>query len=268
MTFYDIIQNLSPQTQKWYKRRYEDLTSNNIDLTSKEKVIEFISKQSLSTQKQYYAVVSKLNPDDKEFYTNQMNLLDKPKETSTSLDYQPTPKEREIKDYILNLLHQENTGMINKIKEIPEDKPRYLKAKMALLFQIHHPLRGDFCSVKYKNFDEERDNFIKEGVLYLNNPMKIQRKIIITLHKDVDEIINKYIEQVKPKTDYIIDNQSSNTYSKFIKDVSKRYLDEELTLNWFRHNKAFHPFVQDLYHTINEFALTLNHSLETHVQKY
>jgi len=60
------------------------------------------------------------------------------------------------------------------IQETPEYS-EFIKS----LYTNYGPLRSDYCTVKFKNYNKETDNYYENGVIYFNKLVKVPRNYII-----------------------------------------------------------------------------------------
>lgn len=264
MDIEDVIDGLSSNTKIVYRKRYEEM--RGIDLLDTKAVETFISSQPRSKTKQFLAVAARVAPNNKEYYFSLMDRHDKlyPNSKKIRKSNRLNRKQMEIMSYIDELLISKDDEMLSKINKIES-----LTEKLILMFHYHHPLRSDLITIKFRNFDKN-DNYYKNGSIHLNNPVKVNRKLVIKLDGDVNNLFKQQIQAVKyTNSDYIIGRTfTSHYYGILLKRLSTRHLNKPMTINSFRHRLSFHPFLEQLYHKMNQIAINMNHNLNTHIMKY
>jgi hypothetical protein len=144
--------------------------------------------------------------------------------------------------YITNLANE----LMNKIKPQIEDIDLNLIDKTEisdmdrLILKIYtqtNCLRNDYCSLKIKNFNEEEDNYYKDGKFVFNTLKKNNRKLTVNV-EHLKELIEKLIEQNK-QCDYLFHNKQYKQYSEkyfsnYIISLSEKVFNQKLGINYYR----------------------------------
>lgn len=106
------------------------------------------------------------------------------------------------------------------------------------------PVRNDWCSVKWQNYDKENDNYMENGCLYLNKYKTVKKrgKMECELPSSLQELIKIYLEkQTKEENDFLfISPQKKQAFSKsnfsktLVRHIQKKYPEKRVNINMLR----------------------------------
>jgi hypothetical protein len=124
------------------------------------------------------------------------------------------PNRTELRDKLTNITNPEH------------------KLIFSLLLNYENVLRTDLALVKLSNYNEG-DSYYKDGVIYFPTILKTKtyKKIEIPL-SDEDKLLVNFSKDYLIGS--IISKDRSNTFSKYVKKLSKIYFDTPLTITCFR----------------------------------
>lgn len=133
---------------------------------------------------------------------------------------------------------KEETNWIN----LPEliEKKEQIKSRdkryhfILTFFTDLPPMRSDIRTVKCRNFDESKDNYYKDGVLYFNTRVKQNRDKKMSFDISfMKEFVDNYIKS--HKHDYLIGRKYDSTdFSKYLGETSLKYFGKRLSIQMLR----------------------------------
>lgn len=247
--------NLSSRTKVEYERIEKKLKSlfnqniNEIIKLEDDVIFEVFNKNELKepTRRSFLSRISKLrsenNIDNTEIRKYLVKYVEKAKETPDKKDY---------KEDI-----ESNEDFNKKIYEMDLCKDKIILILVASL--KYDVLRTDYSTVKFKNYDEDKDNYYKEGVIKFNVVRKRNQEntnlkpISIKLDKNDKNIIEEYISTISNR-EYIFHLQLPSSFAKWIKVVGKKHLNVEYTISDYR--KMCPRYILDKCETVSELVKT------------
>jgi hypothetical protein len=130
------------------------------------------------------------------------------------------------------------------------------------------PVRSDVGTIKLRNYDEEKDNYYKDGKFIYNTTSKVERKCISHLTKKQVEFIENL------DTEWLFTTTSANRNNAFLE-----YLNEKTgkRLNRYRHeyvNKYVKELeqkqlsIKQIFNSLKELAQGMNNSVDMCINLY
>jgi len=240
-------------------------------LKNREKVLDLLSDKGTSTKKQILSVIRVLQ-DHFKIQMNFDDVFEKVNEEPIKKPISPTKKIETIYKFEGTL--EEIVGQIkssyNDNSELSEIKEKVndiesVYDKMLFKFLTNYPsLRGDYNSIKIKNYTPN-DNYYLKGTVYFNNLLKVNNKIKIELGKSHRELVESWITD--RKSDYLFNQNNPDSFRKYVSTKSKKYFGKTIGLTKFRHLHSSSPFTSVFQDKLQE-AKQMNHSLNVKVNHY
>jgi hypothetical protein len=176
------------------------------------------------------------------------------KEEKNWVDYE------ELKDYCIQLLSE----------SVNQD------ALMIASYILMPPVRNDWCSVKIKNYDKEKDNFIilNENKLILNHykTSKKYGKIDFLLPKTYLTYLNTYLTSIDNDQEFLFTTKTNkeqfkkNNFSKkLVRLFKKRFPNKNINIQLLR--KIFSSQVEkQSLESVRKISQVMGHSLVEHLR--
>lgn len=198
---------------------------------------------------------------------------------------------QEIEQYLETM--QENLdSTYTELMKIQQNSKRYAKVEKQYIKNLKEsailacyvlipPIRNDWPSVKVKNFDETKDNFVqlnneKVQKLVLNDykTFKIYGQIKIPITAGLSKILNKYIDCNTPtNSDYLFtptknDRYSNSNFSKYLVRIMKRnFPGKNINIQMLRKIYTSSEKFESVQKS-KEIAKCMGHSFEQHFLYY
>jgi hypothetical protein len=126
------------------------------------------------------------------------------------------PTRNELRDKLTTIKHSEN------------------KLVLSLLLNYDNVLQSDLALVKMANYKDDEPHY-KDGIIYFPRILKTNHKNI-KIELTAEDIL--LVESTASTTDYLIGSilsqDRSNTFSKYVKRISKKYLNYSITITCYR----------------------------------
>lgn len=206
----------------------DKLISSGIDEISKEtanKILEYIKGlKNKNTKKNYFKPILKYTKDRnpelyKKFYDEFLIVA--------------KAKEKENKENKYTKSEKNKLVTWEDIKKLGLRKMETLNDKIFYQFIVKENLflRLAIFNIKLKDYDENKDNYIKDGILYMND-----FKNINSMGKQQFKLLKKTRELIdKVDNDLLLDiGVDKNTKTNFYKRFFKKYLGKDINNNLLR----------------------------------
>lgn len=240
-------------------------------LKNREKILELLKDKSKSTKKQILSVIIMLQ---KHFNINMNfdNVFDLLNEEPNKKPIEPVKKietiykfEGTLEDIVeqIKKTYSENSELFELKKKVNEIESVY--DKMVFKFLTDYPsLRGDYNSIKIKNYTP-KDNYYLKGTVYFNNLLKVDNKIKIELGKEHRELVDNWV--IDRKSDYLFNQNNPDSFRKYVSVKSKKLFGKSIGITKFRHLHSSNPFTSVFKDSLKQ-AKEMNQSLAVKVENY
>jgi hypothetical protein len=265
-----------------YKKKVKQLT--RLEEDKYFRVLDYISqfKDSLVFEdpEMIYSVVMN-NPRWRSVNTWETNFskittiinISDPKLGQKYVDFRIKKIKPEVKQY-------SNNRILKTFQYLEYDSDDYVDNYHKLLLNLYikyPPLRTDYCTVKLKNYDKDKDNYYNDGTFYFNslikNDLKNNNTLTITLFPE-----DRQIADCLKGQDFFFPSRNkdpSNDFVKTLQKYSQEYFGESLSVNDFR-RRYFTDFMKSVkglefpeaYTKVKEIAKKSNTSIEQMINYY
>jgi hypothetical protein len=182
---------------------------------------------------------------------------------------------QQLRDYLQNLGDREIVkefkpeitlnDVKNKVKDIVNDD----KAKLLLMLITNHPpLRGDYNTIKLKNFDTTVDNYYDGNSLIFNKLMKIDNDIKPIKLNATEKLI---ADNIKAEGgNFLFEFASIHGFHEYLKRISEKYIGKKQGIQFYRRlytSTKLDGFI-DMNKKANNLARDMNHSRGTQSKYY
>ena len=259
------FEDLRESTKKIYESALEKIPG---DMYDHENVMKYTEVLTSNQKRTLFKALTHFDEKNKPKYTEMLNEFSKKDQ-----------EERESKQ--LKTYSQKELDMLKLFKEVIEENDKsgpYIEKyneledgtrdKVLLMLHLFHPLRSDYYTVKIRGYDVTEDNYYTKGTITFNETVKVKRKLTIQLTEDEQKVIDSYIRTLPEETTSLFEWSSSNSYTQALGRIGKRIFGHKVSINTFRHLKDFPDSIKEIYKEINQMAISMNHSLGTHVENY
>lgn len=256
------FEDLSSKTKDMYTKAYNLIPCDKSDFGD---VLEYAETLSVHQQKTLFKALVHFDEVNKEMYSKKLLDFANADRERSSIKFYSENEQKLLEYYRLVMAESTDTS---KYTNIYSRMVNGTLEKVLICLHLNHPLRSDYYTIKIRNYNIKSDNYYSNGVIHFNEMVKVNRSFSIKLSEDSTEVVNSYIRGLPENESSLFPWKNSNSYTQAVRRISSEVFGEPFSINKYRHLKDFPNAIKDIYSELNERALSMNHTLATHVSNY
>lgn len=256
--------DLSDKTKVMYNRAFAEIPG---DKYSYENVMEFSKTLSIHKAKVLFKALVHFDEANRHKYAVILSEYSESDKEARKSGITYSDNELKLLDLFEKVM-AESGGDASRYEAIYNRMPNGSMEKVLIMLHLFHPLRSDYWSIKVRNFDVKRDNYYSNGVIYFNEMVKVNRSLRVQLTESERLVLHSYLDILPETQEYLLGFTNSNSYTQAVRRISTNVFGETFSINKYRHLRDFPNAIKEIYGRLNERAISMNHTLSTHVEKY